>query len=208
MTKAEYEALIKASENYRKQKVVDEETKTLNDFEDLKKSSVFLNFKYVAIFGLLFSVLLLFDYYLPIHLKKGTIENITTNTTEKEDPFKNIIYFIKNTQVTVAFPNQSTTNINLSSDVSNLLQKNADVEVMQTAIFKIDIGIKQESLIFNTEGNRFKTFHWFMILFNLCLILLTFISKGPTPLFYIIINTAFYGIPIISGLFLIYALFN
>jgi hypothetical protein len=201
MTKDEFDALVKATENYKKQKIVNEKTENDKEFEELLKSKAYKYFKYTAVIGIIFSTLLLLDYYLPLHLKKGKIDKVTTTSISKENPFKHKKYAIVYSDVSINYPNKKIQNIKLSGDITRFLAKKSPVEMMQTSIFRIDVALKNDFLVFNTNNTNFKTFHWFLIIFILSLIIATPLSKSPPPIYYILINTTTFGIPVAIVLF-------
>ena len=207
MTKTEYQNLVKVTQDYHKQKIKEEEEENKREFEELKNSKAYKYFKYSAILGVIFSVLLMADFYIKPSLKRGKVTNIEIITTHKEDPYRGIHYQLQESYITVAHHNKSSSVIRLSSDVTNFLKEGKSVEVIKSYIFDLNMGVKDDFLIYNTERKRFNSFYWFLVILCFVLIVATPLLEAPTPLYYMMIHIATYGIPIIIFCFVLYVLF-
>ena len=68
-TKKEFDELLKKGEQIRQKKEESEKEEALREFDELKQSWVYEAFPYVAIFGAIFSVFLMLDFYMNNSLK-------------------------------------------------------------------------------------------------------------------------------------------
>jgi hypothetical protein len=206
MTKTEYQNLVKVTQDHHKQKIREEKEENEKEFDELKKSKTYKRFKYSAILGVVFSVLLMVDYYVNPTLKQGVITHIETVTINKEDPYRGVTYQINESYITVNHNNNSTSLIRLNTNVNDFLKEGKNVEVIRSYVFNLNMGIKDEFLTYSTERRRFKGFHWFLVLFCSILIVITPIVEAPTPVYYMMLHLSTYGIPIILSCFILYVL--
>lgn len=207
LTKAEYQNLVRATQNYHKQKIKEEEEEDAKEFDELKKSKTYKSFKYSAVLGVLFSVLLMVDYYTKQILEKGIIDSIEIVTIDKEDPYKGIVYQLQESLITVSHNNKNSTTLRLSTNISDFLKKGQPVEVIKSSVFNLNMGIKDEILTYDTDKRRFKGFQWFLVIFCCSLIVLTPILEAPTPIYYMMLHLSTYGIPFILSCFILYVFF-
>ncbi len=203
MSKAEYEKHIQASkEILKKQK--NEKQQIAEDFKNILNSKTYKNFKWVAIVGTLFSILLLLDYFLPFNTNIESINEIVEIKDISEDPFRNITF--EHTTSYVYTTNGRS--IVIDRTLNNLLEKGNVINFHQSYVFKSPIAIENETFYFNSKWINFRNFTLVLAIIQLSIIVLTFVSKGPTPLFYIALNMAVYGIPISATTYLLYILFS
>lgn len=206
LTKSEFEALKRATEFYQK-KVLNEEEQLAKDFTELKNSIVYKSFKYIFILGLLFNCLLLADYIITPKQTKTIVTSFETRVTQKENPIKNVVYEIYNSHISLTDQNKVVSSVVLTGNVSNFIQLGDSIALFESAIFKVNLSLKRDILNFDTEEKKIRSFELFLILFIFGLIIFTPLAKGPTPLYYILLNTSVYGIPVVIALFFIITCF-
>lgn len=206
-TQSEYENLIKTTREYQRQKIKDEREENAREFEELLNSKTYKRFKLSAILGIVFSVSLLIDYYAKPILKEGKISNIEVVTLHKEDPYRGIVYELQESYITInhKFNKQSVVLIN--SNTENLLQEGKPIRLIKSAVFGLNLGIKNDYLTFDTDKRKAKGFKWFLVIFCCFLVILTPILKAPTPLYYMMLHLSTYGIPIVTLSFMLYVFF-
>jgi curved DNA-binding protein CbpA len=197
VTQEEYENLQKSVEDYRKQKQSFEDNRANIEFEELKKSKVYRAFNYVAGIGLLFIILLLIDNYKKPIISDATINSVTTNY-KGYHPVTTIQYQIKNNY---------EHSFSYYGRKRNFITEGTKIKLHKTPIFRFDSQFITNYYIFFNKKN-YNDFHIPLIFFFLVTIILAFVLKGATPLYYFALNTVVFGIPSLIGLFLIYALFN
>lgn len=200
MTREELSQLKKQTTEYRKKKEEQEEMEALRDFENLKKSWVYKAFPVVAIFGLLFSILLFLDFHLnPQHnsveyletKRISLVEGMLVGTAQPGYILSEIITKDKNGKEHTAF---------VQGELAGYFYTSDHIEVVSTFIFDIDLGYQIEDLYFR-DINQKRAFHYPIGLFCIILVVLTVAFKNPTPFYYAVLNTAVIGIPLLALLF-------
>ena len=201
-SKEEFDELLKKGERIKQKKEESEKDEALREFDELKQSWVYKSFPYVAIFGIVFSVVLMLDFHMDHQLKPvnylktnriSLVEGMLVGTAQPQ--------FIIS-EVVTEDENKRQYKISLRGEFGNLFYSNKNIQLMQTPIFKIDLGYKTNNILF-FDGYKKKVFHYPLAIFSLLLIVLTFLFKNPTPFYYVLINTAVIGIPILSVIFIL-----
>ena len=201
-TKKEFDELLKKGEKIRQKKEESEKEEALREFDELKKSWVYEAFPYVAIFGAIFSVFLMLDFYMNNSLKPvdylktnriSLVEGMLVGSAQPE-------YIIS--EIVTEDQNKKQYKVSLRGEYGNAFYGSNNIKLMQTPIFKIDLGYQLNDVLFY-DGYKKKVFHFPLAVFSILLIVLTFLFKNPTPFYYVLINTAVIGIPILSMIFIL-----
>lgn len=201
-TKKEFDKLLKKGEKIRQKKKESEKEEALREFIELKQSWVYKAFPYVAIFGAVFSVFLMLDFYMNPSLKPvnyintnrvSLIEGILAETAQPQFIISEVITEDRD---------KNMHKVSLRGEYGNLFYGSNTIELMQTRIFKIDLGYKLGDILFY-DGYKKKVFHFPLTFFSIVLIILTLLFKNPTPLYYVLIHTGVIGIPILSMIFIL-----
>jgi hypothetical protein len=201
-TKKEFDELLKKGEKIRQKKEESEKEEALREFDELKKSWVYEAFPYVAIFGAIFSVFLMLDFYMNNSLKPvdylktnriSLVEGMLVGSAQPE-------YIIS--EIVTEDQNKKQYKVSLRGEYGNAFYGSNNIKLMQTPIFKIDLGYQLNDVLFY-DGYKKKVFHFPLAFFSILLIVLTFLFKNPTPFYYVLINTAVIGIPILSMIFIL-----
>ena len=201
-TKEEFDELLKKGEKIRQKKEESEKEEALREFDELKKSWVYEAFPYVAIFGAIFSVFLMLDFYMNNSLKPvdylktnriSLVEGMLVGSAQPE-------YIIS--EIVTEDQNKKQYKVSLRGEYGNAFYGSNNIKLMQTPIFKIDLGYQLNDILFY-DGYKKKVFHFPLAVFSILLIVLTFLFKNPTPFYYVLINTAVIGIPILSMIFIL-----
>lgn len=206
-TKEEFDELLKKGAKIKQKKEESEKDEALREFNELKKSWVYKAFPYVSIFGVIFSIILMLDYYM-----KPNIKSVTYIDTNRISLVEGMLVglaqpqFIISEVITEDINNNRHT-ISLRGEYGNLFYSNTNIKLLQTPIFKTDLGYELGDIIFY-DGYKKKVFHFPLAVFSILLILLTLLFKNPTPFYYVLINTAVIGIPILSVMFIISSFYN
>ena len=147
------------------------------------------------------------DYYM-----KPNIKSVTYIDTNRISLVEGMLVglaqpqFIISEVITEDINNNRHT-ISLRGEYGNLFYSNTNIKLLQTPIFKTDLGYELGDIIFY-DGYKKKVFHFPLAVFSILLILLTLLFKNPTPFYYVLINTAVIGIPILSVMFIISSFYN
>ena len=201
-TKEEFDELLKKGEKIRQKKEESEKEEALREFDELKQSWVYEAFPYVAIFGAIFSVFLMLDFYMNNSLKSvdylktnriSLVEGMLVGSAQPE-------YIIS--EIVTEDQNKKQYKVSLRGEYGNAFYGSNNIKLMQTPIFKIDLGYQLNDVLFY-DGYKKKVFHFPLAVFSILLIVLTFLFKNPTPFYYVLINTAVIGIPILSMIFIL-----
>ena len=201
-TKKEFDELLKKGEKIRQKKEESEKEEALREFDELKQSWVYEAFPYVAIFGAIFSVFLMLDFYMNNSLKPvdylktnriSLVEGMLVGSAQPE-------YIIS--EIVTEDQNKKKHKVSLRGEYGNAFYGSNNIKLMQTPIFKIDLGYQLNDILFY-DGYKKKVFHFPLAVFSILLIVLTFLFKNPTPFYYVLINTAVIGIPILSMIFIL-----
>lgn len=201
-TKKEFDELLKKGEKIRQKKEESEKEEALREFDELKQSWVYEAFPYVAIFGAIFSVFLMLDFYMNNSLKPvdylktnriSLVEGMLVGSAQPE-------YIIS--EIVTEDQNKKQYKVSLRGEYGNAFYGSNNIKLMQTPIFKIDLGYQLNDVLFY-DGYKKKVFHFPLAFFSILLIVLTFLFKNPTPFYYVLINTAVIGIPILSMIFIL-----
>ncbi len=201
-TKKEFDELLKKGEKIRQKKEESEKEEALREFDELKQSWVYEAFPYVAIFGAIFSVFLMLDFYMNNSLKSvdylktnriSLVEGMLVGSAQPE-------YIIS--EIVTEDQNKKQYKVSLRGEYGNAFYGSNNIKLMQTPIFKIDLGYQLNDVLFY-DGYKKKVFHFPLAFFSILLIVLTFLFKNPTPFYYVLINTAVIGIPILSMIFIL-----
>lgn len=201
-TKKEFDELLKKGEKIRQKKEESEKEEALREFDELKQSWVYEAFPYVAIFGAIFSVFLMLDFYMNNSLKSvdylktnriSLVEGMLVGSAQPE-------YIIS--EIVTEDQNKKQYKVSLRGEYGNAFYGSNNIKLMQTPIFKIDLGYQLNDVLFY-DGYKKKVFHFPLAVFSILLIVLTFLFKNPTPFYYVLINTAVIGIPILSMIFIL-----
>tara|TARA_B110000879_G_scaffold63103_1_gene88708 strand:- start:11822 stop:12679 length:858 start_codon:yes stop_codon:yes gene_type:complete len=201
-TKKEFDELLKKGEKIRQKKEESEKEEALREFDELKQSWVYEAFPYVAIFGAIFSVFLMLDFYMNNSLKPvdylktnriSLVEGMLVGSAQPE-------YIIS--EIVTEDQNKKKYKVSLRGEYGNAFYGSNNIKLMQTPIFKIDLGYQLNDVLFY-DGYKKKVFHFPLAFFSILLIVLTFLFKNPTPFYYVLINTAVIGIPILSMIFIL-----
>lgn len=201
-TKKEFDELLKKGEKIRQKKEESEKEEALREFDELKQSWVYEAFPYVAIFGAIFSVFLMLDFYMNNSLKPvdylktnriSLVEGMLVGSAQPE-------YIIS--EIVTEDQNKKQYKVSLRGEYGNAFYGSNNIKLMQTPIFKIDLGYQLNDVLFY-DGYKKKVFHFPLAVFSILLIVLTFLFKNPTPFYYVLINTAVIGIPILSMIFIL-----
>jgi hypothetical protein len=201
-TKEEFDELLKKGEKIRHKKEESEKEEALREFDELKQSWVYKAFPYVAVFGAIFSIFLILDFYMnhslkPVSYQKtnriSLVEGILAGTAQPQ--------FIISEVVTKDIDKREH-KVSLRGEYGNLFYSSNKIELMQTPIFKIDLGYKLNDILFY-DGYKKKAFHFPLAIFSILLIALTLLFKNPTPFYYVLINTVVIGVPILSMIFIL-----
>ena len=205
LTQEELDDLKKQSERYRKKKETDEKLEAQRDFEDLKTSKVYKAFPYIAVAGILFAFLLMADFYMnpvktPVQyhsIKRiSLIEGMLVGFAQPE--------FIISEIYTIDERNIKH-NASYIGEVANIFYENQHIELLQSPIFKIDLGYKIFDNYFIDTVSKKKAFHYPLGVFILIICGLTILFKGPTPFYYAALNSAVIGVPILSIVFILFS---
>ena len=201
-TKKEFDELLKKGEKIRQKKEESEKEEALREFDELKQSWVYEAFPYVAIFGAIFSVFLMLDFYMNNSLKSvdylktnriSLVEGMLVGSAQPE-------YIIS--EIVTEDQNKKQYKVSLRGEYGNAFYGSNNIKLMQTPIFKINLGYQLNDVLFY-DGYKKKVFHFPLAVFSILLIVLTFLFKNPTPFYYVLINTAVIGIPILSMIFIL-----
>lgn len=206
-TKEEFDSLRKQGEIYRKKKEEQEKNEAQKDFENLQRSWVYKSFPYVSVLGIIFSVILMFDYHskpslIPVQYQKtnriSLIEGMLVGLAQPD--------FIISEIITVDQWGK-THSASFRGEVANVFYENEKIQLLQTSIFKVDLGYKVQSNSFY-DLNKKRAFHYPLAVFCLALVSLSLLFKGATPFYYAVLNTCVIGIPILCAAFVIGIQFN
>lgn len=203
LTKEELDDLRKQSERYRQKKENDEKLEAQRDFEDLKKSKVYKAFPYIAVSGILFAFLLMADFYL-----KPVVTPVQYHSTKRISLIEGMLVgfaqpeFIISEIYTIDKRNIKH-NASFIGEVANLFYENQHIELLQSPVFKIDLGYKIfDNYLIDTISKK-KAFHYPLAVFIFIICGLTIFFKGPTPFYYAALNSAVIGVPLLSILFIL-----
>ncbi|MEN8928476.1 MAG: J domain-containing protein [Flavobacteriales bacterium] len=198
----ELDELLKKSADLKKKKAQSEKEAALRDFEELKSSWVYKAFPFVAGFGFLFAIVLLLDFHL------------TPNKLPVNFIAKNKISIFDNGLVIASGSNFTLSEVitedksghrhtaTLPGAYENMFYEGGEIEIVQTAIFGIDLGYRTQNTTFR-DTNKKRAFHYPLAFFCIMIVILTIVFKNPTPFYYVSINTAVLGIPALSAIFII-----
>ncbi len=201
-SKEEFDELLKQGEKYRKKKEEDEKMEAIRDFENLKQSWVYKSFPYIAVFGVIFSILLFSDFYI-----KPTYSQVDYIKTKRVSLIDGSLVgiaqpeFIISEIITVDNKNIEHSAA-LKGEMGNIFYENPHIELMQTPIFNIDLGYRIIDVSY-FDLNKKKAFHFPLAFFCLIISALTIFFKNPTPFYYTVLNTAVFGIPILCIIFIL-----
>ena len=202
-SKEEFDDLVKQAENYRKTREETEKHQAQKDFKELKESWIYKAFPFVAAFGVLFSILLLFDYHF-----KPALQQVNYLKTKKMAIIDGLVIgyinpnFIRSEIITTD-KNQKEHTATFKGEYANSLLFNGNaIELMQTPIFGIDLGYKVNNIMLY-DINKKRAFHYPLTLFCLAIIFFNLFFKAATPFYYVVLNTAVFGIPILCAFFFI-----
>ena len=201
-SKEEFDELLKQGEKYRKKKEEDEKFQAERDFEELKQSWVYKSFPYIAVFGLLFSVLLFMDFY----MKPATL-NVAYKGTKRISLIDGMLVGFANPELIISeIITEDERGIehtaSFHGEISNVFYENEKIMLLSTPIFNIDLGYKVMDGIY-LDLNKKKAFHYPLAFFCIIISGLTFFFKNPTPFYYAVLNTAVFGIPILCVIFIL-----
>lgn len=200
LTQEELDELKKQTAEYRKKKEEDEEMSAIRDFENLKNSWVYKSFPFVAVFGILFAALLFLDFHLTaqsefVEYKEtnriSLIEGIVVGTAQPGFILSEIVTIDKK-------GNQHTASIR--GELAGFFYVSDNIELISTKLFGIDLGYRVEDVYFQ-DINKKRAFHYPIALFCVLIVFLTVFFKNPTPFYYVVLNTAVFGIPFLSLVF-------
>ncbi len=203
-SKDEFDELLKKGAKLRQKKEETEKEEALREFEELKQSWVYKAFPFVAIFGLIFIIFLMMDYYM-----KHSLKHVNYEETNRISLIEGTIagrtppgYFIS--EIITSDENNKIHKVQLRGDYGHLFFNNDNIKLMQTPVFKIDLGYTTNN-VFYFDGNKKKAFHFPLTVFTILLISLTLFFKNPTPFYYALLNTAVIGIPLLSIIFILFS---
>lgn len=205
-TKEEYDEMIKFAQAYQKSKQNEEEEQVLKDYQELLKSKTYKNFKTIAVIGIILASLLLADYYLPLKRSMWQVNQVDKETYIDEDAFKNIKVELATTTVSLANKDGNNVNLTFERDLSSLIDSGANAALHKSQVFGIIVHMETNLFGFNTAWLNFRVINIVLAIFYLLVILATIFAKGPTPLYYILLNLSVWGIPISFCLFLVFVL--
>ena len=202
-TKEEFMAMQNQGEIYRKKKENNEKLEAQRDFENLKKSWIYKLFPYVSGLGILFSILLLLDFYLPANTYPVQYES-----TKRVSLVEGMLVGFSNpnliiSEIITIDKNNLTHSSSYLGEIANVFYENEKIEVLQSSIFGLDLGYKVADNTYLDKISKRRAFHFPISIFCIVLISLTIIFKGPTPFYYAVLNSSVLGIPILFVVFII-----
>ncbi len=199
--------LKKQTTEYRRKKEKEEEMSILRDFENLKNSWVYKSFPIVALFGIVFAILLFLDFHLTpksefVDYKEthriSLVEGIVVGTAQPGFILSEIITTdVRGTEHMAS----------IQGELAGYFYTSDNIELVSTPIFGIDLGYRIDAIFFR-DINKKRAFHYPIALFCLLLVLLTVFFKNPTPFYYVVLNTAVFGIPFLSSVFTLGAIMD
>ena len=201
VSQEEYDNLQKTAEDYRKQKQEFEEKRADFEYQELQKSYVFRAFKYVAIIGIIFTLLLLIDKY-----AQQVSSEVELTNFKSELHIENYQHIFETT-LFYKTKNNTVSHLTFLGKNRTVFQKGIQMEVFKTPIFRLKTKIRIAPLEFYNI-RKIKTFHIPLVFVFLIFISLTFILKGARAVYYLVLNSTVFGIPILIFLFLVFAYFN
>lgn len=201
-SKEEFDELLKKGAKLKQKKEESEKEEAIREFEELKQSWVYKWFPYVAVFGVVFSTLLLLDFHL--NTANKSVKFIGKN---KISVFDNGLMITSNplftlSEIITEDENDVRHVASVTGSYDGAFHQNSEIELMQTPIFKIDVGYKTNGMSL-LDINKKKSFHYPLAIFSIFLISMTLLFKNPTPFYYVVLNTAVIAIPILSIIFII-----
>lgn len=203
ISKEELEDLRRQSELYRKKREEDEKLEALRDFEELKHSWVYKSFPYLAVFGVVFACLLLTDFY-----SSPLTQPVSYHSTKRISLVEGMLVGFAQPEFIISEiytkdERNVLHNASYLGEIANVFFENENIELLQSPIFKIDLGYKISDVSYMDTISQKKAFHYPLAVFMILIVGLTLFFRGPTPFYYAVLNSAVIGIPLLAVIFIL-----
>ncbi len=207
MTKEELDKIKEAQIQRKKQSIIDEKMQIQRDFEQVLQSKTYKSFKWIGVAGLIFAVLLFFDFYGKKKIRNANVLNTEVETQIKEDPFKHSRKINIYTYLTFKYENGGSKEMTLFTDLSENLPVNRKIVVYTTPVFgTISKIINYQNIEYVNRWKNFININLVLGYIYSILVIVTFFAKSPTPWYYLLLYCSVYGIPLTMISYLMYVL--
>lgn len=205
-TKSEVEEMNRLSKIYVQNKAKHEKEQKFKEYNELLNSKTYKWFNYVIVLAIILSSILTLDYYLPLKKESWIVSDIELHTRIEEDPFTNISIQIIHSEVSCTNNKGKKTFIYFEHDLSSLIKIDEPILILKSQIFNVKTGMQSHIFEFKTVWFDFRLINIILSIIYILLVFFASISKGPTPLYYILLNLSVWGIPISFIIFLLFVL--